>query len=407
MGDTAARKNIGETTREDMRESTKDMGEPTMDMGETTKKNMGETTKEGKAEVYLPTSVFYNPVQEFNRDLTIAVITQHARDHFVRVREKREKQAKKRQQPETVDGGATEVLTEKVDPNQLQAGEKYDDGLKILEGLAASGLRSVRFALEIPGVKEIVANDFDRTAVEYIEKNVAHNQVDHLVRPNCADASMVMYENRKYSERFDVIDLDPYGSPAAFLDGAVQALADGGLLCVTCTDVAILCGNAPETCHAKYGSVPLKGKFCHEMALRIVLQCIESHANRYSRYIEPLISVSADFYIRLFVRIHTGQHIVKRSVAKMSMVYNCSGCGDLHLQPIAKEIPTKGDNYKFVPGLAPTVGESCGECGHKYHLGGPVWSRPIHDRNFVEKVLVTLLSFHSLYRYLCLTDERS
>lgn len=34
------------------------------------------SVREGKAEVLLPPNVFYNPVQEFNRDLTIAVISQ-------------------------------------------------------------------------------------------------------------------------------------------------------------------------------------------------------------------------------------------------------------------------------------------------------------------------------------------
>ena len=38
-----------------------------------------------------------------------------------------------------------------------------------------------------------------------------------------------------------------------------------GLLCITCTDTSILCGNHSETCYAKYGSVSLKGKYCHEM----------------------------------------------------------------------------------------------------------------------------------------------
>jgi tRNA G26 N,N-dimethylase Trm1 len=31
-------------------------------------------------------------------------------------------------------------------------------------------------------------------------------------------------------------DLDPYGTASPFLDAAVQAAKDGGLLCVTCTD---------------------------------------------------------------------------------------------------------------------------------------------------------------------------
>jgi tRNA G26 N,N-dimethylase Trm1 len=43
-----------------------------------------------------------------------------------------------------------------------------------------------------------------------------------------------MYGHRG-GNRFDVVDLDPFGSSAVFLDSAVQAVGDGGLLCVTCT----------------------------------------------------------------------------------------------------------------------------------------------------------------------------
>ncbi len=37
----------------------------------------------------------------------------------------------------------------------------------------------------------------------------------------------------------------------------VQAVAEGGLLLVTATDMAVLCGNNGEACYAKYGSYPL------------------------------------------------------------------------------------------------------------------------------------------------------
>lgn len=48
-------------------------------------------------------------------------------------------------------------------------------------------------------------------------------------------------------------------------------------------------------------------------ALRIVLQCVESHANRYGRYVVPLLSISADFYVRVFVRIFSGPAMCKRT----------------------------------------------------------------------------------------------
>lgn len=60
------------------------------------------------------------------------------------------------------------------------------------------------------------------------------------------DACALMYNNREPHNQFDVIDLDPYGSAAPFIDAAVQSIADGGLLCVTCTDMPVLSGNYPE-----------------------------------------------------------------------------------------------------------------------------------------------------------------
>lgn len=42
------------------------------------------------------------------------------------------------------------------------------------------------------------------------------------------------------------MDLDPYGTPAHLLDSAVQSVSEGGLLMVTATDMAVLCGNSGE-----------------------------------------------------------------------------------------------------------------------------------------------------------------
>ena len=140
-----------------------------------------------------------------------------------------------------------------------------------------------------------------------------------------------MYEHRR-EKQFDVVDLDPYGCPSIFLDSAVQAVKEGGLLLVTATDMAILAGNCPETCYSKYGSISLKLKSCHEMALRILLRCIESHANRYGRYVIPMLSISADFYIRVFVRVFSGARRCKYTLSKLSNVYQCTGCDSFILQ---------------------------------------------------------------------------
>lgn len=68
-----------------------------------------------------------------------------------------------------------------------------------------------------------------------------------------------------------MVDLDPYGSAAPFIDSAIQNVSNGGLLCITCTDMAVLCASYPETCFAKYGSLPMKGDNSHEAVIFILI----------------------------------------------------------------------------------------------------------------------------------------
>jgi len=180
-----------------------------------------QSLSEGKAHVDLPKSVFYNPVQEFNRDLTIAVIRTAVQElselPFQQLENKQSNSSSDCSQlSNKIPQNNGSVIIEEVCLEKCLANVEFDnvksDGMtedssvspsssrvpigkeiRILEALAASGLRSVRFALEIPCVREVVANDFDRTAVEFIRHNAEKNGVAHLVKSSCADASMVMY----------------------------------------------------------------------------------------------------------------------------------------------------------------------------------------------------------------------
>ena len=58
-----------------------------------------------------------------------------------------------------------------------------------------------------------------------------------------------------------------------------------------------------QVCFAKYGCYPVKEKYHHEVALRALLHAIDTSANRYKKHIEPWISVSPDFYVRVFMRV--------------------------------------------------------------------------------------------------------
>ncbi|KAI1719816.1 n2,N2-dimethylguanosine tRNA methyltransferase domain-containing protein [Ditylenchus destructor] len=368
-------------------------------MSTSNESNGSDGITEGKVTIVTTGDVktFYNPVQEFNRDLTICVLRQFFENSKVA----------SIALPTSTDQTAS---ADEPPPKRAKASAQNGSTVRVLDALSASGLRALRFAKEVPGIDNIMANDFSETAVKVIKHNAKVNNVEHLVHASFGDAVDVMMSHRTYDKRFHAIDLDPYGSASVFLDSAVQAVTDDGILMVTCTDMATLCGNAPEACFSKYGSIPVRHKSCHEFALRILLRAIESHANKYGRYIKPLLCVSIDFYIRCFVQLGTGANAAKDSVTKLSHVLACGSCSSLAFQPLFKKV-VSAKSVKFTSNvvtnsniLTNTAGSEnptslegnneisnasrCVHCGGKsIHMGGPIYTAPIHNPDFVAQLL--------------------
>lgn len=159
----------------------------------------------------------------------------------------------------------------------------------------------------------------------------------------------------------------------------IQAVSDGGLLCVTCTDMTVLSGNFPEVCFAKYGSMPLKAKYLHEMSLRILLHSIETAANKYKRHIVPWLSMSVDFYVRVFVRVFESPAEVKNSCMKRAMVFQSTQCPTFYLQPLASVSNNKGTYSTSI--LRDGGDGKCAESGGNLKMAGPFWIAPIHDQD--------------------------
>ncbi|CAO2817305.1 unnamed protein product [Amaranthus hypochondriacus] len=384
--------------------------------------------KEGEAEIIMHRNneVFFNKAQVNNRDMSIAVL----RTFINKRQEEHEaflsKKAKVKQfegksdavasenvliessvEPETTngvhDGDAHETKPADVscsttaEPSNHIGGKAHRElkPPRVLEALSASGLRALRYAREIEGIGQVVALDNDKACVEACRRNIKFNGsvACSKVESDLADARVYMLTHPK---EFDVVDLDPYGTPSIFLDSAVQSVVDGGMLMCTATDMAVLCGGNAEVCYSKYGSIPLRAKYCHEMALRILLASIESHANRYKRYIVPVLSVRIDFYIRVFVRIYSSASVMKETPLKLSYVYQCVGCDSFHLQPLGRTI-SKNNNVKYYPGYGPVVPQECTDCGKKFNMGGPIWSAPIHDQEWVTSILSDVKSMKDRY----------
>ena len=290
------------------------------------------------------------------------------------------------------DSPSTESTVRKKDRLPL-----IQPSFRILDALSATGLRALRYAKEIPQATTITANDLSSSATASIKLNAEHNKLSHKINLTTSDAIEHMQRTAARTAggpmHYHVIDLDPYGTAAPFLDAAVRALVDGGLLCVTCTDSGVFASlGYLEKTYSQYGGLPLKGPHAHESGLRLILHAIATSAARYGLAIEPLLSLSIDFYVRIFVRIHHSPAEVKFLATKTMVVYNCdAGCGAWSVQHLARKREKKAKNgdtyYDFSLALAPSANVYCEHCGFKTHLAGPMWGAPLHNPHFIRRIL--------------------
>jgi tRNA (guanine26-N2/guanine27-N2)-dimethyltransferase len=300
-----------------------------------------ETIKEGKVEALVPrleafvrlpsdyapskAPVFYNPVMELNRDLAVLAIQAYQR-----------------------------IVNREI---------------TVCEPLTGSGLRGIRFAAEVEGVKKVVMNDISEKAFRLASFNVQLNGLARKATVKNEEANLLLSRYSAPHRRFDAIDIDPFGSPVRFLDSALRAIRDEGLLALTATDMAPLCGVHPRACVRKYGGKPLRTEYCHELAIRLLAGCLTTTAAKHDIGINVVFSHRAEHYIRTYATIKYGAKNADESIKNMGYLLHCFKC--FHREK---------ENKMF------TVQRSdrCSECGSKLSIAGPLWLGRLFDARFVE-----------------------
>jgi tRNA (guanine26-N2/guanine27-N2)-dimethyltransferase len=269
--------------------------------------------------------VFYNPTQEFNRDLTVAVLRAY-REREPRVG-------------------------------------------SYLDAMTASGIRAVRAAgagYSVTGV------DVDADAVALARRNFERNGVEGSVLER--DVNAVLHDrDRDRTDGgdtvFDVVDVDPFGSPIPFADAALSNARN--LVAVTATDTAPLCGAHFESGIRRYSTVPRNTEYHPEMGLRVLLSALVRTAARYDIAATPIVSHVTRHYARTYLELDRGARAADGAVDQLGYIHHCEDC--LH--------------RTAETGLLSHPPEACPHCGGGRVLtAGPVYLGAVRDPTFVAAV---------------------
>ncbi len=259
--------------------------------------------------------VFFNPRMEINRDATVLLLSVDRPEHY-------------------------------------------------LDAMGATGARGLRVSVEC-GIL-VTINDRDNGALSLIRENVsrAGGGIEVLQQ----DANVLLS-----GRRFDAVDLDPFGTPAFFIDSAIRGA--GRYLFVTATDTAPLCGAHQKAGMRRYFAKVLNNEYHAETGLRVLMGFIARETVKYDRGVSPLFCFIKEHFVRVHFRIHYGAGHADKTMERMGYVYQCPAC------------PYRTEKRGLLP--EPT---ECPRCKGKLVPQGPLWLGGVQDHDLLDKMLTALPS---------------
>ena len=274
--------------------------------------------------------------------------------------------------------------------------------LEALSGLGARGLRAAHES----GVGLVVLNDLNAAALGLAARSAAANGLDNVEmsrREACAfllsrhwggdgdggsgdgdggsgDGDGGSGGGGGARRRADIVDIDPFGSPAPYLDCCLRAVSRGGMLSMTATDLQVLNGVFPAACVRRYGGAPMRRSgFGDEMSLRLMLGCLCSIAGRLDLSVEPLLVHSDQHYYRAYARI-AGR---ADQTGMLGRLHLCRRCGWRAASTATAQRGRRGRPGKAPAPAAPAPLAECPECvAPAPDSAGPLWAGPLFDAQF-------------------------
>jgi tRNA (guanine26-N2/guanine27-N2)-dimethyltransferase len=240
---------------------------------------------------------------------------------------------------------------------------KNFQGPKIfLEGLSGTGARGLRVANELK-IENIVINDLNPTALKIAEYSAKLNNIKNIEFSEKEVCRFFSYHSKK-GERGSIIDIDPFGSPAAFFDCGIRATMHGGILSTAATDLQVLNGLFQGACKRKYGGIPVRTEYGNEIAIRLVLGCLRVVAARLGVQVIPLFVESNMHYYRSYVKVLNRPD----QQENIGYILHCKNCGH-------RKITLEQE-------------QECELCKLKISIAGPLWIGNIFNKEFIQDMLL-------------------
>jgi tRNA (guanine26-N2/guanine27-N2)-dimethyltransferase len=237
-------------------------------------------------------------------------------------------------------------------------------GTTFCDALTGVGSRGIRVAKEVGRRMQVTAVDFNAPSVRLAKKSALLNGVGRRCKVVQAETNSFLYSRFRRDEKFDFVDIDPFGTPAPYIQAAFGAVSDGGIVSLTATDTAVLCGAYPRVALRRYGAATMNNSFHHETAVRVLLGWCARVAGALDIGVSPLAAHVTKHYVRANLMARVGARKADSSLDSEGYVMTCASCG--HQFSGNEAVPT------------------CERCGKRAKRAGPLWTGKLLDGELVK-----------------------
>lgn len=172
--------------------------------------------------------------------------------------------------------------------------------ISFCDPMVASGIREARYLQQMPELfSKLYVGDISQKALDNCKETFEKNSIsqEKITFFNCKAQELI------YKLNFDCVEIDPFGSPAPFLDAAISQTNHNGLLCVTATDTASLCGVYPKKALRRYNLHIHKTLCFDELGLRGLIAYCQRIAGKFDKTLHVEMSFVYGHFYRIFFRV--------------------------------------------------------------------------------------------------------
>jgi tRNA (guanine26-N2/guanine27-N2)-dimethyltransferase len=230
------------------------------------------------------------------------------------------------------------------------------------------GARALRVGVEVPEIEQIYFNDINSVAIAVAKEAANLNSISSRCYFSINEVCKFLLNGDKEGDRFSIVDLDPFGTPAKHVDCILRAVIHGGLVSVTATDTAVLWGVYPKVCLRRYYGRPLRNSYGTETAIRLLLSLLALTASRLELAIMPVFVHATMHYLRIYAKILVSSSKANDVYDSIGYVMHCFQCG-----------------HRFC--TRDYRNGKCDLCNTGLSIGGQLWIGPLYDKEFVKTML--------------------